>query len=171
MSPFNPGFVHCPITPFKRDNAVDYATYAEGEALLGWLNATVELSASAPFDANHVLEVLAQGVQMMLPGIEVAHLKMTFSPEEGLGEIAVINLVRSDLVPELSLRIEEPVLAGQLIINVRAEGAPEDLERAVRTAAANLGRDLPGLHGEVQHLESFRPGKPQPTHRMLTAIE
>ena len=29
MSPFNPGFVHCPITPFTRDNAVDYATYAK----------------------------------------------------------------------------------------------------------------------------------------------
>jgi 4-hydroxy-tetrahydrodipicolinate synthase len=29
MSTFNPGFVHCPITPFTRDNAVDYATYAK----------------------------------------------------------------------------------------------------------------------------------------------
>jgi dihydrodipicolinate synthase/N-acetylneuraminate lyase len=29
MSPFNPGFVHCPVTPFKRDNAVDYATYGK----------------------------------------------------------------------------------------------------------------------------------------------
>jgi dihydrodipicolinate synthase/N-acetylneuraminate lyase len=29
MSPFNPGFVHCPVTPFTRDNAVDYATYGK----------------------------------------------------------------------------------------------------------------------------------------------
>lgn len=27
MSPFNPGLVHCPVTPFTRENAVDYATY------------------------------------------------------------------------------------------------------------------------------------------------
>ena len=27
MDTFNPGFVHCPVTPFNRDNAVDYATY------------------------------------------------------------------------------------------------------------------------------------------------
>jgi 4-hydroxy-tetrahydrodipicolinate synthase len=27
MKNFNPGFVHCPVTPFTRDNAVDYATY------------------------------------------------------------------------------------------------------------------------------------------------
>jgi G3E family GTPase len=150
---------------------VDYATYAEGEALLGWLNATVQLRASAPFDANEVLEVLAGGIQALLPGIEVAHLKMTFSPATGLGEIAVINLVRSDLVPELSLRIEEPVTAGQLIINLRAEGSPVDLEHAVRTAVTQLGRELPGLRGELEHLESFRPGKPEPTHRLLTALE
>ena len=29
MSPFNPGFVHCPVTPFKADNNVDYASYAK----------------------------------------------------------------------------------------------------------------------------------------------
>ena len=29
MSLFNPGFVHCPVTPFTRDNAVDYATYGK----------------------------------------------------------------------------------------------------------------------------------------------
>lgn len=29
MSPFNPGFVHCPVTPFTHDNAVDYATYGK----------------------------------------------------------------------------------------------------------------------------------------------
>ncbi|MES2562343.1 MAG: dihydrodipicolinate synthase family protein [Pseudomonadota bacterium] len=27
MPTFNPGFVHCPVTPFTHDNAVDYATY------------------------------------------------------------------------------------------------------------------------------------------------
>ena len=29
MAGFNPGFVHCPVTPFTRDNAIDYATYAK----------------------------------------------------------------------------------------------------------------------------------------------
>jgi G3E family GTPase len=150
---------------------VDYATYAEGEALLGWLNATVQLRASEPFDANHVLELLAQGIQMRLADAEVAHLKMTLSPASGLGDLAVINLVRSDIVPELSMRIEEPVEEGQLIINLRAEGAPELLETAVRAATEQLGRDVPGLHARLDHLESFRPGKPEPTHRLLSPIE
>jgi hypothetical protein len=150
---------------------VDYSTYAEGEALLGWLNATVQVRTEAPADANRMLEHLARGIQYLLPGIEVAHLKMTFSPEGGLGDIAVINLVRSDLVPELSLRLEEPISAGQLIINLRAEGAPSDLEFAVRQAVENLPRDLAGVTGKVDHLEAFRPGKPQPTHRVLSPLE
>ena len=38
---------------------VDYDTYAEGEALLGWLNATCRVSSSAPFDGNRLLQRLA----------------------------------------------------------------------------------------------------------------
>jgi 4-hydroxy-tetrahydrodipicolinate synthase len=33
MTTFNPGFVHCPVTPFTRDNAVDYPKY---EKVLDW---------------------------------------------------------------------------------------------------------------------------------------
>jgi len=29
MKPFKPGLVHAPVTPFKRDQSVDYATYAK----------------------------------------------------------------------------------------------------------------------------------------------
>jgi hypothetical protein len=45
------------------------------------------------------------------------------------------------------------------------------LETAVRAATAQLGRDVPGLTARLDHLEAFRPGKPQPTHRLLTPIE
>lgn len=150
---------------------VDYSAYAEGEALLGWLNATVQLSAPHHFDANEALEVLAGGIQARLPETEIAHLKMTFSPGSALGDLAVINLVRSDLVPELSMRIDEPVQSGQLIINLRAEGAPALLETAARAATEQLSRNFPGLRASLEHLESFRPGKPEPTHRLLSPIE
>jgi G3E family GTPase len=148
---------------------VDYEIYAEGEALLGWLNATVELDSESPFDANSVLEVLAKGVQSCLTDAEIAHLKMTLSPANGLGDIAVINLVRSDFVPELSLRLEEPITGGQVILNLRAEAAPEDLEAAVRHSLDSLSVQLPGLRTKLTHLERFRPGKPQPTHRLEVA--
>ena len=149
---------------------VDYEIYAEGEALLGWLNATAQLSAASPFDSDGVLTMLARRIQAELAGSEIAHLKMTLSPNGGLAEVAVINLVRSDFVPELSLRIDAPVSGGQLIINLRAEAAPETLRDAVRVAVEALGESLPGVTAQLEHLEFFRPGKPTPTHRMATAL-
>lgn len=154
---------------------VDYAIYAEGEALLGWLNATVQLSADAgrDFDANALLTALARDIQSRLAAAhgEVAHLKMTFSPDGGLNDLAAVNLVRSDFVPELGLRLEQPVSSGQLILNLRAEAAPETLRTAVEAALAHLAASpaFLGLRPRLEHLEHFRPGKPTPTHRDLAA--
>jgi G3E family GTPase len=148
---------------------VDYDIYADGEARLGWLNATIQLERAAEFDANAVLERLARTLQAQLAASasEVAHLKMTFSPDGGLNDLAAVNLVRSDFVPELSLRLEQPCASGQLILNLRAEAAPDVLEAALQTALATLAADFPGLRARLDHLERFRPGKPQPTHRVL----
>ena len=150
---------------------VDYELYAEGEALLGWLNGTVQLAGEDAFDANAVLKGLADRIQERLrgEGAEVAHLKMTFSPDRGLADIAVVNLVRNDYVPEVSLALEEPVHSGQLIVNLRAEASPDLLRDAVEKAVAGLAGRFPGLDAKLEHLEHFRPGKPQPTHR-LTAL-
>lgn len=143
--------------------AVDYELYAEGEALLGWLNATVQLASPTGFDADGTLKAIAAGIQQRLAGSEIAHLKMTLSPDSGLGDIASVNLVRSDFVPELSLTLEEPVQSGQLIINCRAEAAPEAIRDAVRDTIAALDSDA--MSAQLDHLEFFRPGKPEPTHR------
>jgi G3E family GTPase len=146
---------------------VDYDLYADGEALLGWLNCTVQLSSSAAFDAEVFLTRLAREIQQRLQAqnAEVAHLKMTFSPEGGLGEIAAVNLVRNDFVPELSLRLDEPVQEGQLIINLRAESAPDALGAIVRASLPAASEEWPTLRATLDHLEHFRPGRPNPTHR------
>jgi len=147
---------------------VDYEIYAEGEALLGWLNATLQVSATEYFDANSVLSALAKNVQGHLcrAGSEIAHFKMTFSPDSGLGDIAVINLVRNDFVPELSITLDHPVNSGQVIINLRAEEDPERLASTLRESVSELNGQFPGFRAKLEHLEKFRPGKPTPTHRV-----
>ena len=119
-----------------------------------------------------MLERLAGAIQERLRSAdaEVAHLKMTFSPDGGLGDIAVVNLVRNDYVPEVSQALEHPVESGQLIINLRAESAPEVLRDAVESAVAGLAERFRGLKAKLEHLEHFRPGKPQPTHRIIAPI-
>lgn len=147
---------------------VDYDVYADGEALLGWLNATVQLEAVTAFDAERVLTELARDIQdrLRVQHAEVAHLKMTYSPAEALaGEIAAVNLVRNDFVPELSLKLPEHSKRGQLIINLRAENAPEALAQTVRDALYAVQGLTPTLTAQLHHLEHFRPGRPTPTHR------
>jgi len=145
---------------------VDYDIYAEGEALLGWLNATVRLSTPEAFDGNAFLEKFAANVRERLAtaGIEVAHFKMTLSPDTG-DDLAVLNLVRSDAKTESPYRLAEDLTDGELIVNLRAEGDPKQLKAVVLVALDAVSRPM-GLTATVEHSEHFRPGRPQPTHRM-----
>ena len=147
---------------------VDYETYAAGEALLGWLNATIQLSSPSAFDGNAVLSQLASDLQHRLnsEGAEVAHLKMTLEPENSFGDLGVINLVRNDYVPELSQHLGDSLQRGELIVNIRAEVAPDLLARLLTQALEQCAHQNRGLTVKLQHEEHFRPGKPIPVHRM-----
>ena len=151
---------------------VDYAVYADGEALLGWLNCTVQLKTPKVLDGDKFLRELASEIQMRLrtEGAEVAHLKMTLSPDPSIGKIGVINLVRNDFVPELSMELGEPMMGGQLIINLRAEAAPAFLGRVVRQSLEAAASGFAKLEATLDHLEHFRPGKPTPTHRFTGVV-
>jgi G3E family GTPase len=145
---------------------VDYDVYADGEALLGWMNCMASVSADVPFDGNAFLKSLAADLHARLKAAaaEVAHLKMTFSPDEG-NDLAVLNLVRNDYQPELSHTLAEQVTAGELLVNLRAEVAPEFLREATEAALLAVARTS-GVSVEIDHLEAFRPGRPTPTHRL-----
>ena len=147
---------------------VDYAVYADGEALLGWLNCTAQLKTPKVLDGDRFLRELASEMQTRLraEGAEVAHLKMTLSPDPSIGRIGVVNLVRYDFVPELSMELGEPMMGGQLIINLRAEAAPAFLGRVVRQSLEAAASGFTKLEATLDHLEHFRPGKPTPTHRL-----
>ena len=128
----------------------------------------MNLTAEDEFDANDFLRVLAGDVQQRLKDMkaEIAHFKMTYSPDDGFaGELASINLVRSDHQPELGMELDEPSEGGQLIINLRAEADPASLMQAVIAAIEATTPRFPNLKASLEHQEHFRPGKPTPTHR------
>ncbi len=152
---------------------IDYDRYGKGEALLGWLNATVQMKGDdrgpidQEFDGNELLEDLVREIRqrLELAGAEVAHLKMTLTPIGDPYEIAAINLVRGDSEPELSHHLYEPLEDGELLLNIRAEIDPETLERAAHGAIEEMIAVKRGLVFKIEHLEHFRPGMPTPTHR------
>lgn len=152
----------------RRTMEVDYDVYADGEALLGWFNGTVTLASTSEFDPDAFIKALAADMQRRLAssGAEIAHLKMTLSPDGALsGEIASINLVRSDYVAELGMELDDEISGAQLIINLRAEAAPDELASTVRASLQAVCGGIEGLSATLDHEEHFRPGRPTPTHR------
>lgn len=152
----------------KATMAVDYELYAEGEAKLGWLNCTVRLSASAPFDGNVCLLALAAAVRdrIRVQGGEIAHLKMTLDAGDPTGNLSVVNLVQSSAEPDLRESFLDDLTEGELIINLRAELDPEALRAVITECLEGIGESQNGLRGTIEHIECFRPGKPEPTHRL-----
>lgn len=148
---------------------IDYDVYAEGEALLGWLNATIRVECQSHFSANAFLSDFASDMSRNLADYEIAHLKMTFCPDKAIGgEIAAISVVRSGVVPELTVTLDEPVEGGELIVNCRGEAKPQVLRTAMDKGLRGLKRKYPFAEMTIVDAEQFQPGRPNPTHRIRT---
>jgi Ni2+-binding GTPase involved in maturation of urease and hydrogenase len=146
---------------------IDYDTYAEGEAELGWLNAGVRVTNSQPFDLDAFLLDVVVRLRQLLGRLEleVAHLKAIGLHDLSFG---VVNLVNSAGEPELSLPSRGQVSEAEVVVNARVAADPAVLENQVREAVVAVCLER-GARAEFLSLQSFRPGRPQPTHRYAQA--
>ena len=145
---------------------IDYDTYAAGEAELGWLNATARVEGARPFAADALLIDVVGHLRAACTGLgEVAHLKAI-----GLSELSfgVANLVSSDARPELSLASNGKGTGLDLIVNARVAADPAALDQRVREAVA-AACAAHGATATFHAVQSFRPGRPQPTYRYAAA--
>jgi G3E family GTPase len=156
-----------PAAKRTRTPEVDYDIYAEGEAELGWLNCTVRLTAGdkrKPFSLDEVVLELVVRLReaCAMDDAEPAHLKVFGTAE---GESSLANLVSSDVGAELSLASEAKVAEAELTVNARVAIDPARLSELVQREAKALATKH-GLSVEMANVQSFRPGRPVPTHRM-----
>lgn len=142
---------------------MDYQTYAEGEAELGWLNCQTRAEGKVKFDLDDLVLKLVQGIgaELKEAGLEVAHLKVL---GQTLDDAAVANLVGSAVESELSLASEIKTQAADLLVNARVAASPQELEQIVNSVTERLADQLQ-IQLTVGSMQSFRPGKPEPTHR------
>lgn len=146
---------------------VDYAQYADGEAALGWLNASLRLESDVPTDwrtfCRGLMDTLHRGFREM--SAEIAHLKLHLTAGSGT---LVANLTSNDGEPSLRGTCDEPAAAAHLLVNVRARIEPDALrglvERCVRAAAG------PAVRFVVEDLQSFAPARPRPIHRFTNVV-
>ena len=143
---------------------VDYDIYADGEAELGWLNASVKLSAQNPADWKRFSLDLLKNFRTKLldKKIEAAHVKLSLTAP---GAALVANLTSTHGQPFLVVQgtYEGPSREARLIFNARVQTDPAILRELVEsTLRESAGTDMKADFGE---LRAFKPGRPVPIHR------
>ncbi len=150
--------------------AVDYGTYARGEALLGWVNMEASVKAGVAFAPGAMLQRLAESVRKSLEksGSEIAHFKMSFAPSRrAKSALSVVNVTMNGDPARVSLSGAESANQGKMLMNLRASGEPSELVAVVKDKVRRL---RPAMEWEWTRCEAFRPSEPKPTHRIQKTI-
>ena len=152
----------------QRIASVDYDIYAEGEAVLGWLNGVISLfsdnaSISWVACAQNILSTLQAAFQHL--DAEIGHVKLILAAN---GQSCTGNLTR--LGGEVSIHADAPVTgrSASLTLNARVQTRPEILEAIVRDVINSVERD--GVSATVTSLRCLMPGRPNPTHRYTDVV-
>jgi G3E family GTPase len=147
---------------------LDYGRYADAEASLGWLNASVSVRAGASFDPDAFLLRLGVQIQSRLRAeeqAEIAHLKLSLQADGALEQgTAVVNLVRRDCAPEPGGRLDREISHGRMLVNLRAQTAPETLAAVLKESLARAAGVVLDLRTQLDGIECFRPAAPVPTY-------
>lgn len=146
---------------------IDYDTYAEGEAALGWLNCGVTLTAENPFSLDEIVQRLVGefSATLLAADMEPGHVKVLGATEQAT---AIANWVASDEPAELSVASKAEVTKTDALINVRVHGDPDDVAKLVESAVERVAQQC-DLEAKLSEVQYFRPGRPEPTHRYASA--
>lgn len=149
----------------KRLVEVDYDVYAEGEAVLGWLNTTIELSGMET-DWDGFARELMQNLSNQFDSMKasVGHVKILIESGENylIGNLTGLN-------DTLSFRSSAGISAkARLTLNARVEMSPIFLEAIVRkTLEATKGTQI---KKKIVALRCLSPGRPNPTFRFEQVV-
>ena len=144
----------------KRLVEVDYDVYAEGEAVLGWLNSTIELTGNA-VDWDVFAQELMQSLSKQFDSLEasVGHVKILI---ESGDKYIVSNL--TGLNKTLTFRQSAGTGdTARLTVNARVEMSPKTLENIVRTTLDTITGT--SISKKIVALRCLSPGRPNPTYR------
>jgi len=141
---------------------IDYDRYARAEAVLGWLNAAIKITADRSFDSGECLRELAIKIQDAFRRIDadIGHLKFVMT---SAGKSMWINLTHLAGEPVLSDDQLGDIPGGSLIVNARVQIDPEELESIVRNAIEEISASQ-HFRSEILDLQCFSPAYPNPPY-------
>jgi len=160
-------YIESPMQAGRRLLEIDYDTYAAGEADLGWVNLSAMLTAPKPVELDSFIEGLVRSIaDVILQDQEnqIAHLKASILTGDTQ---AVANVVSNDSTVDMGLRSGRTGLGLiQLIVNARVAMDPDQLEAICRDQVL-VASSASGMSIESIQARSLRPGRPEPTHRVV----
>jgi len=145
---------------------VDYDTYAEGEAVLGWLNASIMLEGKN-IEWNKIAKLFMQDLSNKIEkqNISVGHLKIILENESNQ---LIANLTGT--TETLSFRGDAGISdTARMIVNARIGVTPEKLEKTVKGSLEKIKNG--NIKMKTNSWKCLSPGYPKPTFRFTKIVK
>jgi hypothetical protein len=144
---------------------VDYGRYAEAEAALGWVNVQADVLLRQALSPAMLAGPLVDRMEARLSqaGIAIAHLKVFDRCGAGFVKVSVFRN-GEEPQPDGDLAAS-PDPRHELVVNLRALGAPDELLAVVHRALAEIDGEI-----AFRHTGAFRPAPPKPQHRFTETV-
>jgi G3E family GTPase len=144
---------------------IDYKTYADAEAALGWLNVQGQIGSQAMFSARDWMESALRSINeaCVSRNIFIAHVKsylMSDSSEYKASITETGGTILWDSMPE-----NTSMGSAKFIINARVTTAPDELESMMK-ASLNSTASQHQVKVELESFECFSPLPPEPTYHI-----
>lgn len=141
---------------------IDYDRYATAEAVLGWLNAAIKITATEAFDAQVLSRHFAQDLQKAFKTKdgEIGHLKFVVTQA---GKAMWTNITHLSAEPVISGEPLGKLSKGSLILNARVRLEPDELESIVRESLSKTFKENQ-IQYEIEELQCFSPAYPEPPY-------
>lgn len=148
---------------------IDYDTYAQAEAALGWFNATIDITATKNYSPKAFAERLMTEAQNSCAAMkaDIAHLKILVVTADGCDRIAVTN--NQDTFRWSSDTALGVTPESSLIINARVQTSPQMLTALIERSIAIVVSEFEAV-ASVQYMESFSPSPPRPSFRFSEIV-
>jgi G3E family GTPase len=143
---------------------IDYETYADAEAGLGWLNSFSVVSSENGIDMNVLAADILEGIraQLVKDHFEIAHLKIYAIAETDWMKVSLTSILDE---PDFNRKASVKASKASLIVNARINISPERLRPLVEDTLVSCCKKI-GASLSEQRTECFSPSKPKPKYRM-----
>ena len=165
------GYIESPMVAGRRVLDINYDTYADGEAELGWVNLTANLKSETTVNLDALVKDVVRRIATQIGQAqnvsfvgEIAHLKASVLAGDTQ---AIANVVSNGSDVDVGL-VSGRDIAGpiQIIVNARVAMDPNLLKMACQSQVETIAKEA---SIEVVDLKAhaLRPGRPEPTHRVV----